>query len=114
MPIDVLAQEPPPVPADIVGDIKAYLSQYFINQGVFAAAIMGITGLIKDRIKIKTQILSLIIGVGLGGLGMGFGLGIFAEVSIIEALLIVLSTTLGSNGLFDFITKTIKGKKKPQ
>lgn len=95
------------------GVLEELFGKYFISTAVFAGAVMALTTLIDKYVgflDVPTQVKSFIAGAVLGALGYIASLGIFAEATLVEALMIVVTTTLGSNGIFDFIFKTL-GKK---
>lgn len=99
--IELLAQT-----IDLVQDLKNYLNQYFLSAGAFSVAVMTVTGMLKSKIKIPTQYLSIVVGFVVGTLGYVLNLGIFNEATVWQAILIVMTATLGTNGLFDLIFRS--------
>lgn len=101
--------------------IYDFLLPYVATTAAYSAAVIAATTFLQTS-KLtksifenwKSQLVSFIPGTALGIAAHVFNVGIFAGNTILETGLEILGVTLLTNGAFDFLFKTLGGKKSKE
>lgn len=87
---------------ETVGD---FLDQYFATAAVFIATVMTVTQLLKDKFNIGGESLSYIVTAVLGVVGIITGAGVFGEETLLNSIVIIVTSLLSAGKIYDKFLK---------